>query len=448
MILLLVTIGTLAGLLPYARPSSADSKFSRGGALTNSYPRSSPVKRSDALPARNALRLVAHRVSLANGKSFDLNLPEDFAIAVAAQGLKRVRFMAKSPDDRIFVTDMYNLADNEKGVVYILDQFDPVTRGFRNVIPYLTGLRNPNSVAFYKDENGSDWFYLALTDRLLRYRYVAGENTPSTEPEVLATFPDYGLGYKYGGWHLTRTIATGGNGKIYVSVGSSCNACEEKEDVRASILEMDPDGKHQRHFARGLRNAVGIRWVNGSLFATNMGADHLGDQRPADTMLAVEHGTHYGWPYCFQSRSRIYTDRKFSKSRIKVNCRNVRAAEIGFDAHSSPLGFEYFDANSSPDLSGSFLVALHGSTKKSLNHGYRLVRLSASGKLTGPPEDFINGFLKAGKVYGRPVDVLSFGKDAFLLTDDYAGIVYYVYLKAARASRPKDHAQDARATSN
>ena len=71
---------------------------------------------------------MPHRISLANGKSFDLNLPEGFAISVAAQGLKRVRFMAKSPDDRIFVTDMYNLADNTKGVVYILDEFDPASQ--------------------------------------------------------------------------------------------------------------------------------------------------------------------------------------------------------------------------------------------------------------------------------------------------------------------------------
>ena len=41
-----------------------------------------------------ALRLVPHRISLANGKSFDLNLPPELAINVAAQGLKRVRFMA------------------------------------------------------------------------------------------------------------------------------------------------------------------------------------------------------------------------------------------------------------------------------------------------------------------------------------------------------------------
>ena len=31
------------------------------------------------------------------------------------------------------------------------------------------------------------------------------------------------------------------------------------------------------------------------------------------------------------------------------------------------------------------------------------------------------------RAYGRPVDVLSLGTDAFLLTDDYAGVVYYIY---------------------
>ncbi|HUS13096.1 MAG TPA: hypothetical protein VMZ30_21675 [Pyrinomonadaceae bacterium] len=46
-----------------------------------------------------------------------------------------------------------------------------------------------------------------------------------------------------------------------------------------------------------------------------------------------------------------------------------------------------------------------------------------------PPVDFINGFLAAGRVNGRPVDILSLGVNSFLLTDDYAGVVYYVYEK-------------------
>jgi glucose/arabinose dehydrogenase len=375
-----------------------------------------------------APKLVAQRVFLSCDRSFELNLPEGFGISPAAQGLKRVRFMARSPDGRVFVTDMYNLADNTRGTVYVLDEFDLSSRSFKKVTPYLKNLRNPNSIAFYKDPAGVDWFYLALTDRLLRYKFVAGEIAPSSAPEVLATFPDYGLGYKYGGWHLTRTIAFDDAGKLYVSVGSSCNACEEKEEVRASVLVMDANGKNQKHFAKGLRNAVGLRWVNNNLFATNMGSDHLGDHKPADTLYSVEQGAHYGWPFCYQSGVGRFPDARFNARSRKMNCRDVPRAYAAFNAHSSPLGLEHFDATSGGDLSDSFLVALHGSTKKHLNRGYRVVRLRRN---NGPavPEDFITGFLNGNKVHGRPVDILSFGAGAFLLTDDYAGVVYYVYKK-------------------
>ena len=388
----------------------------------------SGMKISEAMQTRSR-KLVPHHISLASGRSFYLNLPDGFGISVAAQGLKRVRFMAESPDGRIFVTDMYNLTDNKRGVVYILDEFDPASKSFKKVTSYLRSLRNPNSIAFYTDARGVSWFYLALTDRLVRYQYTAGEETPQGQPEVLATFPDYGLDYKYGGWHLTRTIVVGGNGKIYISVGSSCNACEENEEVRASVLEMDPDGKHQRHFARGLRNAVGLRWIKDGLFATNMGADHLGDHKPADTMYSLQDGMNYGWPYCYQSGPGRYPDRKFNPGGKKLNCREVPRAFAAFDAHSSPLGFEYFDQTSSGALRDAFLVALHGSTKKSLNRGYRVVRLPGTGAESTEPEDFINGFLDAGKVHGRPADIFGFGKNAFLITDDNAGVVYYVYEK-------------------
>lgn len=357
-------------------------------------------------------------------RSFTLNLPPEFSIAVAAQGLKRVRFMAKSPDGRIFVTDMYNLTDNTRGVVYILDEFDPVTKAFKKITPYLTGLRNPNSAAFYTDATGTAWFYLALTDRLLRYKFTNGETAPTSEPEVLATFPDYGLSYKYGGWHLTRTIAFG-NGKLYVSVGSSCNACEEKEDVRASVIEMDPDGKNQRQFVSGLRNAVGLKWINNRLYATNMGADHLGIHKPADTMYVLVDKMNYGWPFCYQSGSSRQIDPRFNPRGKKMNCRNIPLAAAAFDAHSSPLGLEYFDKTNT-ELNGSILVGLHGSTNKSLKRGYKVVRVT---EIKSKPEDFITGFLDGARVNGRPVDIMNMGNDEFLLTDDYAGAIYYVYRK-------------------
>jgi glucose/arabinose dehydrogenase len=387
------------------------------------------VARNEGRELARPLKLMPQRVTLSGGRSFSLSVPEGYAFSVAAQGLKRVRFMAKSPDGRIFVTDMYNLSDNKKGIVYVLDRFDPASRSFLKVTPYLTHLRNPNSVAFYTDRNGTVWFYLALTDRLLRYRYEAGQDAPTERPEVLATFPDYGLNYKYGGWHLTRTVIVGSNDKIYVSVGSSCNACVEEEEVRASVLEMDPDGGNRHLYARGLRNAVGMRWVEGRLFVTDMGADHLGDAKPADTMYIVREGANYGWPYCYQSGSKVYADAKFNPRGKKLPCRNVPTAYAAFDAHSAPLGLEYFDDGSAAELKDSFLVALHGSTKRSLGRGYRVARVHSDGDTHAAPEDFIEGFQQAGKVYGRPADIFNLGGGAFLLTDDYAGVVYYVYKK-------------------
>ena len=367
--------------------------------------------------------LTPHRITFANGKSFTLNLPESLEIAVAVQGLKRVRFMAMSPDHRIFVTDMYNLTDNKKGVVYILDDFEPTSKRFLKVTQFMSGLRNPNSVAFYRDEEGNDWFYLALTDRLVRYRYIHGSIKPTGEPEILATFPDYGLAYKYGGWHLTRTIAVGPNRKIYVSVGSSCNACEEKEEVRASVIEMDPDGKNQRHFARGLRNAVGMRWIGDQLVVTNMGADHLGLDLPDDTMGILKEKTNYGWPYCFQFGLKMFVDPKLNRRGSKFDCKQSAPLSVGLGAHTAPLGLEFFDAADLKGLQNSFLVALHGSTNKRIGRGYKVVRVGTDKSGT---EDFITGFLQNGIVSGRPCDIFRF-RNGFLLTDDKAGVIYYVY---------------------
>ena len=153
-------------------------------------------------------KLVPQKITWADGRSFNLNVAEGFEIIPALEGLKRVRFFAKAPDGRVFVTDMYNLTDNKRGKIYVLDGWDSKKGRFTSAIPYMANLRNPNSVQFYRDPQGQDWMYLAETDKLTRRKYTAGETKPTdTHPETLATFPDYGLSYKYGGWHLTRTIA-------------------------------------------------------------------------------------------------------------------------------------------------------------------------------------------------------------------------------------------------
>jgi glucose/arabinose dehydrogenase len=339
--------------------------------------------------------------------------------------------MAKSPEGRIFVTDMYNRSDNRRGVVYVLDGFDTRTGRFAQVIPYMQHLRNPNSVAFYTDPAGQHWFYLALTDKLERFRYRAGEQAPGSQPEVLATYPDYGLNYKYGGWHLTRTVAFGekqNQGKLFVTVGSSCNACEEKEEIRATLSVMDPDGRNAHIIGRNLRNSVGIRAVGSALYGTNMGADHLGDNAPDDTMFKLLEGPaaearYYGWPYCYFKGGQVFDDPRFAASTSKVKCSQVPGPYTTFAAHSSPLGLEYFDANTpAATLKDSFLVALHGSSHKRLKRGYKVVRIQGQRQ-----QDFITGFLQNGVIYGRPCDILNMGNGSFLLTDDYSGVIYYIH---------------------
>jgi glucose/arabinose dehydrogenase len=434
-----------------------------------------------------------HTLLYAPGKSITLSLPEPLDINIAATGLKRVRFFAKAPDGRIFVTGMYDLNDNRRGSVFILDGWNEKTHTFSQITRYLDQLRNPNNVAFWTDPaNGQSWLYLPLTDRLVRYKYNSGDNAPSSSPETLIKFPDYGLNYKYGGWHLTRTVAIAKIGKdtrIFVSVGSSCNYCQEDEVLRASVVSMDPDGKHPRLEAQGLRNAVDLHQVTeidgGAIFATNMGDDHLGNSLPEDTFFQLELSRNappnYGWPTCYfangkpvldttplatlsearaagkaaakpQSDDSIYGKQK-SVAAAGTNlaagggrkrgpdpnadlgpapaalksCGNVPAAYTSFAAHSSPLGFAYFSQDDSV-LRDSLLVALHGASHPGIGTGYRVVRFTPSDR---KPRDFITGFLthENGKalVHGRPCGILRVGRDSFLLSDDYLGIVYFIH---------------------
>jgi glucose/arabinose dehydrogenase len=393
---------------------------------------------------------------------------------------------------------MYNLADNTRGSVFILDGWNERSHTFTHITHYLDHLRNPNNLAFWTDPaTHRSWLYLPLTDKLVRYKYSAGDNAPTSPPETLIRFPDYGLNYKYGGWHLTRTVAIAqvrGATRVFVSAGSSCNYCQEREVLRAAIVSIDPDGKHPSLVAQGMRNAVDLRSIaelGGALFATNMGDDHLGDKLPEDTFFKLDTEStsppNYGWPTCYFAHGKpvhdttplpslddpnaiasIPTASALGQANDSVygkqsgvaaagtnltageghafkpdpnaalglapaplkSCEHVPAAYATFAAHSSPLGFEYFGPTD-PFLDSSFLVALHGASHPHIGTGYRVVQFSPTDRT---PHDFITEFLTYANgrpiVLGRPCGILRIGPDSFLLTDDYLGLVYYVHPRA------------------
>ena len=450
--------------------------------------------------------LQPHTLHYAPGQSITLSLPAGLDIDVAANGLHRVRFLAQAPDGRIFATGMWNLADNTRGAVFILDGWNARTHRFAHVTTYLDHLRNPNNLAFWIDPaTHQSWLYLPLTDRLERFPYKPGDSAPSGPAQVLMRFPDYGLNYKYGGWHLTRTVAITalhGPTQVYVAAGSSCDYCREREVIRATVSAMDPDGSHQRIVAFGIRNAVDLRPVpgldGGALFATDMGDDHLGEKLPEDTFFELDSRLHpgpvdahdagaapapnYGWPTCFYANGKpvldttplpempppgdlnteserpadagessygaqpgmyqqgtllpaggnaTHPDPNASLGSVPApltTCAGVPAAYTTFAAHSSPLGLAYFGPDN-PALHGSFLVALHGASKPRIGTGYRVVSFTPEGRT---PQVFIDGFLTTGTdgkplVHGRPCGILRVGPDAFLLTDDKLGLVYFIH---------------------
>jgi glucose/arabinose dehydrogenase len=363
---------------------------------------------------------------LKKGIVLNLRVPEGYRISVAAEGLRRLRFLAKSPDGRLFATDMHSLDDNRRGRIYLFEDWDNSAKRFRKTTVFADSLRNPNQVMFYNDK-GKHYIYVAETDRLSRYVYSPGDRALSGQPQVLTRFPDYGLSYKYGGWHLTRSLAQHG-GKIYVSVGSSCNACIEKESVRATVIEMNPDGSGQRIYASGLRNSVGIRWVNDKLWATFMGRDGIGPDKPEDLFGTITAGRHHGWPFYFQYRQRIYSDNSMMDSAKKRGIKvppSPPLAWCGFRAHSAPLGFDYFSGFDDPLLKDHFLVALHGSTSVWRQRGNAVVLLTGKDKYVPVVDGFLTGKQERERA-GRPCDVMMNDRCSFFVTDDKNGVLYYV----------------------
>ena len=370
--------------------------------------------------AQQKIKLIPVQVRLAKGDSFQLNIPEDYQLSIAAEGLKRLRFLSMSPDGRLFATDMYDRSDNHKGRVLVFTNWNESIKKFEKVNTFLEGLHNPNQVAFYKG-----YIYVAETDRLSRYTYHDGDDKATDTAQLLMNFPAYGLGYKYGGWHLTRSISFH-NDKLYVSIGSSCNACIETEEIRASVIEMDPDGSHVNFFARGLRNSVGLKWIGDALWATGMGRDLIGPDKPEDLFQQIERDGYYGWPFYFQYRQHVYEDDQFKDSVKATWVKNPPIALLGFKAHSAPLGFDYLKGFDDPVLNNSILVCLHGSTSVWRERGNSIVKVEKGNHYSEIVSGFLTGKTEAGR-HGRPCDILMKDEHSFFFTDDLNGVLYYLW---------------------
>ena len=400
---------------------------------TTSPDRASADHHIDKETVLPAITYATHTVPVGDGRTARFRMAKPFDISVAAEGLGKVRFMTRSPDGRIFVPDLVDYKLSHEGKLYILDDFNERTGEFETKHTYLSGLRGSNDIAFYTDETGQTWLYLALTEHLLRYPYEPGDTEPSGEPEVITTFPnEQAKSAESVVWHITRTIDFY-NGRLFVSVGSGCNACEQPEGYMGGMIySMAPDGSDTQVYARGLRNAVGFTWARlpdattTQLFATENGVDHLGSDAPDDVMYRLQEGQHYGWPYCYEEDGEYVKDTS-REWENDYSCGRVPEPFGVFKPHTAPLGLLYFE-HAPEVIKNSFLVALHGSFDTQIGNGYKIMRVGPD----GDTDVFMDGFLRTEPEpirYGRPVDILQHSTSSFFFTDDHRGRIYWVHTR-------------------
>lgn len=380
---------------------------------------------TDTSPQRQEqFTLATTTVTTHDGDVQSFRVPEGVTLNIAAEGLGKARFMAWSPDGRLFVPDMVDYVLSPEATLWVLGGFDAEEGTFATKDVFLGNLQGVNDVAFYRDASGQDWLYVAETAYLKRYPYNEGDMNPSDSAEIVTTFPaKQSPGEESVVWHITRTIEFVDD-QLYVSIGSGCNSCEELEGERAMIKVMDPDGSNARAYADGLRNAVGLEWAKNKLYATANGADHLGPNRPDEALFSINEGTHYGWPYCYLDNG-VWRDDTSQAWQKDFSCSDAPEPLAVFPARSASLGVTYFDEQAHPLLLDSFLVALHGSFEAHMKSGYRIVRVTPAGE----KEVFMDGFqLPDATRIARPVDMLVVDENSFLFTDDFGGRIYHVRL--------------------
>lgn len=356
--------------------------------------------------------LYGRQVNLAGvvgeGEAIDVTVPEGFRATIFAEGLNEPRFMALGPDRVVYVAD--------RGNDRIVALPDENQNGEADEIRvFAEGLTSPHSLLFHE----SSW-YVGVPSGVVRLYDEDGDGRAERREQIVDDIPTSGQ-------HTTRTIAFLPDGRMVLSVGSTCNVCEEEDPRRAAIVVYDgPDGSGERILASGLRNAVGlaVHPESGELWATNNGRDLMGDDLPPETVYVIEAGVDYGWPYC-HSGDVVDPDLGFEGA-----CEGVEEPVVEMQAHSAPLGLTFYTGEMFPAAYREDLfIAFHGSWNRSVPTGYKVVRLPfANGEPGEEVVDFATGWLdqETGDASGRPVDVLVGGDGALYVSDDKGGFIYRI----------------------
>lgn len=369
--------------------------------------------------------------------------PKGFTVTKYADGLQSARWIYVLPNGDVLIAQANT---HRKGVVKIAGAFVGLHKSGNSG-------ESPNQITLFRDTNGDglpdiqsvfmsglnlplgmllikDKFYVAVTDGIYVYPYKNGEMSIQGEGKKILDLPAGGYNN-----HWTRNIVISPDStKIYVSVGSASNVGEygmDEEIRRAGILEINLDGSGERIFASGIRNPVGMAWepVTKKLWTVVNERDKLGDELVPDYATSVQDGGFYGWPYSYFGQN---LDPRFTEKDQRMDLvEKAIVPDVALGSHTASLGLAFYTKNSFPEkYYGGAFVGQRGSWNRSELGGYKVAFIPfKDGKPSGPPEDFLTGFIhnaEKGEVYGRPVCVAILPDGSMLITEDAANTVWRI----------------------
>jgi glucose/arabinose dehydrogenase len=340
-----------------------------------------------------------------------LKLPSGFHIAKFADGLGKPRMMAVAEDGWVYVTrrdvgDVMGLRDKDGDGVA------------EERITALDGLEHVHGIAIREND-----VYLVTVKEV----YVCDRESDgglTTPRKLMSDLPDAGQ-------HPNRTIAFGPDGKMYISVGSTCNACNEPNPENATILRVEPDGSARRVFAKGLRNTIGFDWQpgTGDLWGVDHGIDWLGDDSQKEELNRIVEGAHYGWPIVFEDGKFNPADEPPNGETKEVYAARCTSPALLTTAHSAPMAMVFYtEGMFGEEYVGDAFVAMHGSWNRKPPSGYEVMRVRFKDGKPRAFERFVSGFLVNNREqFGRPTGLALLKDGSLLISDDDNGVVYRVW---------------------
>jgi glucose/arabinose dehydrogenase len=278
-----------------------------------------------------------------------------------------------------------------------------------------------------------DRMYLGAQFGVYELPYHSGDRTPSAQPRKIASVRTSGGARD----HVTTTVAVA-KGRLYASVGSSCNNCDPDLDpTRATVQEMNLDGSGMTAKARHVRNAIALA-VNpqtGTLWIGVAGQDELPHGHPYEMFdpLTLHAGVaDYGWPYCYENHQAVDGH----------DCAAQTVARVVFPAYETPIGATFYPlhpdgAHAFPETyRGGAFVTLHGSWHQPPVPP-RVVFVPMNGDEPKTPVDwndpstqwkaFIGGWqLADGRRRARPTGIAVAPDGSLFVSDDLDGGIYRI----------------------